>query len=178
MLLGGLQERMEQLNQAAESYRTAIRLQPDLTGPRSSLAFILERKVQSLQEQLQSGSRSTAATTQIENLAKQINELRAKDHELRGVDIERAANLPGVDWLHYSYGMSSYLQGDLTLAEKHLKIAAEMQPDQDNYLMGLATFYIQVKKISQAEEYINKLLEIDPDHPGYLALKRQLESLK
>ena len=178
MQIGGLYERMGQLNQAAESYRTAIRLQPDLTGPRSSLAYILESKVQSLQMQLQSGSGSTAATKQIENLAKQINELRTKDHQLLGVDVDRAKGLPGIDGLHYRYGMSSYLQDDLVTAEKHLKIAAEMQPDQDGYLMGLATFYLQQKKLEEAEEYIDKLLKIDPDHPGYLALKRQLETLK
>lgn len=178
MQLGGLQERMGQFNQAAESYRTAIRLQPHLTGPRSSLAYILESKVQSLEMQLQSSGGSAAASTQIENLSNQINELRAKDHELLGIDVKRAAGLPGVDALHYRYGMSSYLQDDLSTAEKHLKIAAEMEPERDGYLMGLATFYLQLKKAEQAEEYIGKLLEIDPDHPGYLALKRQLDSLK
>lgn len=178
MQLGGLQERMGQLNQAAESYRTAIRLQPHLTGPRSSLAYILENKVDSLHSQMQSVGNSAAASKQIENLSKQIGELRAKDHELLGIDVKRAAGLPGVHALHYRYGMSSYLQGDLVTAETQLKIAAELEPDQDGYLMGLATFYLQQKNVKDAQPYIERLLEIDDQHPGYQALKRQLDSLK
>ncbi|QEG23316.1 multiheme c-type cytochrome [Mariniblastus fucicola] len=177
MQLGGLQERMGQLNQAADSYRTAIRLQPELTGPRSSLAYILENKVQSLQSQLQQ-SNSEAARNQIENLMAQITDLRKRDHELLGIDVERAAGLPGVHTLHYRYGMSSYLQKDLATAEKHLKIAAEMAPEQEGYLMGLATFYLQQKKLVEADRLIAKLLNMDPDHPGYLALKQQLDSLQ
>ena len=178
MQIGGLYQQMGQLSQAADSFRTAIRLQPHLTGPRSNLASILENKVQSLQAQLQQRGGSAAAMTQIENLASQINELRAKDHELLGVDVKRAAGLPGVDFLHYRYGMSSYLQDDLVTAEKHLTIAAEIQPEDDRYMMGLATFYLQLKKLPEAEEFISKLLAIDPEHPGYQALKRELDSLK
>ena len=178
MQIGGLYQQMGQLSQAADSFRTAIRLQPHLTGPRSNLASILENKVQSLQAQLQQRGGSAAAMTQIDNLASQINELRAKDHELLGVDVKRAAGLPGVDFLHYRYGMSSYLQDDLVTAEKHLTIAAEIQPEDDRYMMGLATFYLQLKKLPEAEEFISKLLAIDPEHPGYQALKRELDSLK
>ncbi len=178
MQIGGLYERMGQFNQAADSYRTAIRLQPELTGPRSSLAVILENKVQSLQTQFQSSGGSDAAEKQIGNLMNQIVELRKKDHELLGIDVERAKDLPGVGALHYRYGMSSYLQSDLASAEKHLKIATEMDPEQPGYLMGIATFYLQQKNLEEAESFINKLLKIDPEHPGYQALQRQLDSLK
>ena len=175
MQLGGLRESMGQTNQAAESYRTAIRLQPELTGPRSSLAFVLETKVRSLQTQ-SSGSR--AITQQIDRLNEQIQSLRKKDHELLGVDVRRAKGLPGIHVLHYRYGMSSYLQKDLASAEKHLKIASEMEPEQEGYLMGLATFYLQQQQPEQAEVYVAKLLKIAPDHPAYVALKRQLDSMK
>ena len=178
MQIGGLYERMGQLNQAAESYRTAIRLQPELTGPRSSLAVILENKVQSLQTQFQASGGSEAAAKQIDSLMAQVGELRKKDHELLGIDVERAKDLPGVSALHYRYGMSSYLQRDVANAEKHLKIATEMDPEQPGYMMGIATFYLQQKQIAEAEPFIDKLLKIDPKHPGYLALKRQLDSLK
>jgi tetratricopeptide (TPR) repeat protein len=178
MQIGGLYERMGQLNQAAESYRTAIRLQPELTGPRSSLAVVLENKIQSLQTQFQASGGSEAAAKQIEGLMSQVGELRKKDHELLGIDVERAKDLPGVSALHYRYGMSSYLQRDLVNAEKHLMIATDMDPEQPGYMMGLATFYLQQKKLTEAETFIDKLLKIDPEHPGYLALKRQLESFK
>jgi len=178
MLIGSLYERMGQFSQSADSYRTAIRLQPDLTGPRSSLAAILENKVQSLQAQFQSSGGSEAAAKQISNLLAQVGELRKKDHELLGIDVERAKDLPGVSGLHYRYGMSSYLQQDLSNAEKHLKIATELAPDQPSFMMGIATFYLQQKNIQAAEPFIDKLLEVEPNHPGYLALKRQLDSLK
>ena len=101
-----------------------------------------------------------------------------KDHELLGIDVRRAQGLQGIDVLHYRYGMSSYLQKDLVNAEKHLKIASEMEPEQEGYLMGLATFYIQQKQIEKAEIYVSKLLKVAPDHPAYMALKRQLDSMK
>ena len=178
MQVGGLYERMGQLNQAAESYKTAIRLQPYLTGPRSSLAAILENKVVSLSSQIQARSGTQATSKQIDVLSAQINELRKRDHELLGIDIQRAKDLPGVSSLHYSYGMSCYLQDDFNNAEKHLKIATEMDPQQPGYKVGIATYYLNQKKSSEAEGYINELLKLDPDHPGYLSLKRQLELLK
>jgi tetratricopeptide (TPR) repeat protein len=178
MQLGGLQERMGQGNQAAESYRTAIRLEPHLTGPRSSLAYVLETKVQTLQMQGQSGGGSQAMANQIQRLGEEIASLRKKDHELLGIDVERAKDLPGVDALHYRYGMSCYLQKDLDGAERHLKIASEMAPEQEGYLMGLATFYLQQKNANEAESYVAKLLKIAPNHPAYRALKKQLDSMK
>lgn len=178
MQLGGLQERMGQSNQAADSYRTAIRLQPELTGPRSSLAYVLENKVQTLQMQSQSGGGTEAITKQMNRLGEQILELRKKDHELLGIDVKRADGLPGVDALHYRFGMSCYLQKDMANAEKHLKIASEMAPEQEGYLMGLATFYLQQQNVVEAEVLVTKLLKIAPNHPAYIALKRQLDSMK
>jgi tetratricopeptide (TPR) repeat protein len=177
MQLGGLRERMGQMNQAADSYQTAIRLQPNLTGPRSSLAYIYENKVQSLQQKGQA-NRSEAAQKQIQNLNSRIAELRQKDHELLGIDVQRATGLPGVDALHYRYGMSCYLQNDLAGAEKHLKIANEMAPEQEGYLMGLATFFLQQQNGVEAEKYVSKLLKFNPEHPGYIGLKKQLDALE
>ena len=178
MQVGNLYQKMGQVNQAAESFRTAIRLQPNLRGPRSSLAAILENKVMLLSSQIQSRGGTESASKQIEVLSAQIGELRKRDHQLLKIDVERAKDLPGVGVLHYQLGMSSYLQDDLENAEKHLKIATEMDPDQQGFQLGLATFYMETDNHEQAEVYINELLKLDPDHPGYLDLKRRFESMK
>lgn len=178
MQLGAIHERMGQQNQAAESYRTAIRLQPYLTGPRSSLAMILENKVQSLAAQMQSSGGSSAVVTQIQNLSGTVAELRKKDHELLGIDVERAKGLPGIDALHYRYGMSSYLQRDLETAEKHLMIANQMAPENAGYMMGLATFHLQKKDVAKASPLVDQLLKMDANNSGYQALKRQIDSMR
>jgi tetratricopeptide (TPR) repeat protein len=155
-------ERDGYLRRAETNYRDAIRVEPNVTGPRANLAAILETKVR------------MAASNQIrQELVAEIENLRSQEHELLKVDIRRAAKIAGTHALHYRYAMSCYLQDDLDLTEKHLKIAVDQQPENAAYLSALAAYYLHVKNFPKADEVADRLLEIEPSNEGYLQIKRQ-----
>jgi tetratricopeptide (TPR) repeat protein len=187
MMLGNIHERLGQAEQAADDYRKAIEIEPYLAGPRSNLAALLDNKIRSLQMQLQNPSGSGAGVSagqfkavseQMARLQKRIDELRSEDHQRLAVDLKRAASLPNAHALHYRFAMSAYLQRDMNDTEKHMKIAYEQQPDNPRYAMGLATFYLQMNDAKKAVPFVEQLLDISPDDPGYQALKRQLDSMR
>ena len=155
-------ERDGYLRRAETNYRDAIRVEPNVTGPRANLAAILETKVR------------MAASNQIrQELVAEIENLRSQEHELLKVDIRRAAKIAGTHALHYRFAMSCYLQDDLDLTEKHLKIAVDQQPENAAYLSALAAYYLHVKNFPKADEVADRLLEIEPSNEGYLQIKRQ-----
>ncbi|MEM7457191.1 MAG: tetratricopeptide repeat protein [Planctomycetota bacterium] len=178
MMLGTIYEALDQNDRAQQAFRTAIRVDPDITGPRASLAGFLENRITQLQRNLSSargGSALTQSTmTQIATLQTEADELRAQDHELLRLDLQRAEGLPGIHRLHYQFAMSSFLQREIDSVEKHLLIALEEVPDSPDYLLALATFYVEQEDFEQASARVDQLLGMDPDNPGYLSLKAKI----
>jgi Flp pilus assembly protein TadD len=70
--------------------------------------------------------------------------------------------------------MSSYLQGDMDGALAQLKLAVKKSPDDPTYLLGLATFYVQVGDTEAARPLVEKLLKLDPDNASYRMLMKQV----
>ncbi len=180
LALGGIYERMGQPDRAATSYRTAIRIDPAATGARSNLAAFLDRRAETLAQQLMQNSgvsptTANATKTQIEKLAGESQRLRAEDHELLRIDLMRSDGLPGMHSLHYRFAMSSYLQNDMPVVEEHLLIAIEGEPDSPMYRLALATYYVQVKKWDDASAQVRRLLEMNSQNPGYRALADQIK---
>lgn len=170
MMLGGLYERQGEPAKAIQAYRNAMSVQPDMVGTRSNLAALLERQAQQLM-----GDRQTPdAANRAQRLIAQAKELRVVEHQNLGRDVARAEGLPNTDGLNYRYGMSCYLQGDLKTAEQQLKLAQEKSPDNETYLLGLATFYYQMKKLEEAKRLTDRLLELSPDDQRYRALKQAI----
>jgi Flp pilus assembly protein TadD len=165
--------------EAMNRYRTAIKIEPYLSGTRSNLAVLIQRQIDELTAQLPQlnpdadAAARTRIQTQIDQLNQQVRQLRVEDHQLLAQDIERAANIPGTHGLHYQFAMSCYLQDDLAGTEKHLLEANRQDPNNQAYLLGLATYYIHVKQAAQAEKFIQFLLKLQPNHPAYLQLKEQ-----
>ena len=183
MMLGGLHEMLGDRERAKEDYRAAITVEPNLAGPRSNLAAILESDYERLQNQLrqtQSGGGMAAGqlkgiVAQMQNLNQQSSRLRGQDHGLLAKEIQRNEGVAGSHGLHYRFAMSSYIQHDLAATEKHLLEAIAQQPDDAMYLMGLATYYLQVEAPEKAKDYIDQLIQQDPNHPGYQALLQQAQ---
>jgi tetratricopeptide (TPR) repeat protein len=183
MMLGSLHEILGDRERAKEDYRAAITVEPNLAGPRSNLAAILESEYEGLQNQLQqtqagggmAAGQLKGIVAQMQNLNQQSSRLRGQDHGLLAKEIQRSEGLAGSHGLHYRFAMSSYIQRDLAATEKHLLEAIGQQPDNSMYLMGLATYYLHVKAPEKASGYIDQLIQQDPNHAGYQALRDQAQ---
>ena len=183
LVAGSLYERMGKINDAIASYRNAMAVQPNLAGPRSNLAGLLDSKANQFAAQMQqlasqrqlSDSQRDVLKSKIELLSGQAKELRAEEHVRLGRDVKRSENIPAAHFLHYRYGMSCYLQGDMKAALEQLEVAVEKSPDNPTYLLGLATFHVQMKDKDAARPLVEKLLKIDPDNASYEMLMRQVD---
>lgn len=103
---------------AVEAYETAMRVEPQTTGPRTNLASLLER----LTEQL-SGS-------QAEAVMKRVRQLRAEELPLLARDVGLA---PENAALQYRYGLALYLAGQSDEALERLNRAVELEPDVPDF---------------------------------------------
>ena len=141
MALGILSERMNRPQDAIAFYRAAIHVQPEVSGPRSNLASLLERI----------GDRNAA------------RQLRLEELDLLARDAEMAPNLASV---HYRYGLSLYLNQKLPEAVVELALACEQDPGNPDFRMALTLLY---ERLGQWDDAINSLAvlrEIQPDHPS------------
>ncbi|MEL7496923.1 MAG: cytochrome c3 family protein [Planctomycetota bacterium] len=181
MMLGSLHEMMGEIEKAKNDYRTAIGVEPNVSGPRTNLAAVINAEVDQLRNQMQlmrSGQSGGVQAGQLRQMLEQIQskqlriaQLRAEEHLLLEKDINRSAGLDDTHGLHYRFAMSAFLQRDLEKTEKHLKIAHEQQPENETYLLGLATYYVQVQNAEAAIQFTDQLLSLDPNHQGYQNLK-------
>lgn len=183
LVAGSLYERLGQTNDAIASYRNAMSVQPDLTGPRSNLAALLDLKARQLasevqqrgaQQQLSPSQRDTMMAN-IENLGQQAKDLRAEEHVRLQRDVKRSENLTGAHFLHYRFGMSSYLQGEMDGALEQLKLAVKKSPDNPTYLLGLATFHVQMGDAAAARPLVETLLKLDPENASYQMLMKEVD---
>jgi tetratricopeptide (TPR) repeat protein len=103
---------------AIEAYETAIRTEPNMTGPRTNLASMLERVLQ------QSGPQQREPLTQrIEQLRKDELPLIARD----------AALAPKNAGIQYRYGLALYLAGEIDQALEQLELAVKLAPDVSDF---------------------------------------------
>ena len=101
-------------DQAIKAYETAILIEPEMTGPRTNLASMLER-LASQTSPIQSGA-----------LMQRVQQLRDAELPL----IERDASLaPDNAAVQYRYGLALYLAGDMDKAMDQLNRAVELAPD-------------------------------------------------
>lgn len=165
LMMAGLFERQNDPQKAIQAYRNAMSVQPEMVGARSNLAVLLERQAQQLMR-----DRSPDGQQRAKRLVDQADELRRAEHQNLKRDAQRAKDLPNTDGLNYRYGMSSYLQGDYQTAQRQLELALEKAPDSQTYMVGLATFYFQMKKFDAARLLAQKLIDKWPDDDQYQSL--------
>ena len=174
MTLGNIFESDGQFEKAEDAYRTAISVQPGFAGPRSNLARLMEMRADEIRSQIIQSPRSKANVDLgklIDKLSIDSRRLRVEENQVLKKDVQRAADLKGAHGLFYRYGLSCYLLGDQDSAEKYLVKANDLSPDNESYLLGLATFYNQQKKFTQALPFINRLIEVNSRHIGYQRLR-------
>lgn len=112
--LGWLSRQLGETKQAADEFRTAIRLEPYLTGPRSELATMLAQE---------GGS------------ADEIRQLRAEEADLLDRDAKMIPDSPDI---FYRLGLLRYLLGETKAAATALGKACELAPANFDFRMALA----------------------------------------
>ncbi len=100
--------------EAVESYETAIRVEPMMTGPRTNLASLLER--------MASENRGIQAVQWMQRVA----ELRVAELPLIARDADLA---PDNASIQYRYGLALYLAGEMDKAMERLERAVELSPE-------------------------------------------------
>lgn len=168
MELGVLYETQGRDRLAEEAYRTAIRVEPGMTGPRSNLAALLDRWVE--EEQRQSAGR-TATTPRGEQWKSESAALRREEVTLLTRDVRL---IPESADIQYRYGLALYLTGDADGAERALREACRLAPENPDFLEGLVAFLMRFQHYQEASEQIQRLLEMRPQEPRYSQMRDEI----
>ena len=119
---------------AIEAYETAIRTEPNMTGPRTNLASMLERVLQ------QSGPQ------QREALMQRIEQLRNEELPLIARDAALAPENAGIQ---YRYGLALYLAGKIEQALEQLELAVKLAPDVADFRQARDLLMQRINQDSQ-----------------------------
>lgn len=104
--------------EAIQAYRTAIRVEPNTTGPRSNLSSLLERVA------------SQRSATQAAEMLEEAKKLRGEELPL----LERDAKLaPENASVQYRLGLALYLAGRMADAMEKLELATKLEPDVPDF---------------------------------------------
>lgn len=107
-------------SEAAQAYETAIRVEPNMTGPRTNLASLLENVIQAGQ----------VPAEQVAPLTKRVEQLRQAELPLLQRDADLAPeNAP----IQYRYGLALYLAGKLEEAMERLEAAVKLAPEVPDF---------------------------------------------
>ncbi|RCS54160.1 ammonia-forming cytochrome c nitrite reductase subunit c552 [Bremerella cremea] len=187
--LGVLYERLGDIAKAEQAYRTAIRIDPDFTGPRSNLVNLLEARQSQEERQMRqlaiSGNRP-AAEELAEVLQKRAGEIvRLQLEELS--NIERDASLqPNFAPLQYQYGSALFLAGRKAHPELAAKLfneafnayqkAKQLEPNSEQYAYMFALICQHLERWEQGEQAVEDLLKLNPNNPEFQTLQQQIKA--
>jgi len=118
MAWASLCEQRGRLPEAIAAYQTAIRVEPNMAGPRTNLAALLDQVAQ--QGDSRAGERAA--------------ELRREELPLLARDSKLA---PENAVVQYRYGLALYLDGQLPKALQQLERAVELAPEVGDYQLAL-----------------------------------------
>jgi predicted CXXCH cytochrome family protein len=163
LTLGVLAEQQRDFQAAVKHYRDAIRVEPEVAGPRSNLATLLE-------ERLAGGSGSDPSAGQA--VRAEIVQLRQKELELLARD---AGLLPDAAALQYRYGLALVLARQKADAVAPLRRAAELEPSNPEFVRAIALLLQDLGRASEAVGWARRLRELTPEDPQSLAILRDIE---
>ncbi len=123
-----LSEARGNINEAIESYQTAMRVEPSMAGPRINLAGLLENLLQSQE------SVNTLSLEQVQATRKTIAELRSTELPLLRRD---ASLLPDNGNLQFRLGLAYFLNGDISQAVDSVQRALDLEPDNQEFSEAL-----------------------------------------
>lgn len=159
---GILADRQRNLKGVVDAYRAAIRVQPDVAGPRSNLAEFYDR----LAEQYGNSPDGAAAL-------KEASRLRAEELPL----LQRDASLaPDAPMVQYRYGLAAYLAQNLEEARTAMEKACQLDARNEQFRLGLTLLLERVGDIDAAAVSAERLCQLAPENPQYRMILVRLQS--
>ena len=147
--LGVLHSSLGDVEGAMTSYRTAMRLDPSVVGPRSNLAQLLD----------------------VRGKSDEARQLRIQEAEFLKRDTKL---LPKHGLLQYRLGLVQYLLGRETEAEQALLEATRLQPESTEFLLALTLLYEKQQRWPDALRCATQLTRRDPDNLTFLQILRNV----
>ncbi len=180
--LGAVYGNQGRLDLAEESYKTAIRVQPEFVPARINLSLLYNHQ----------GKKDEAAKLLREAIDYQP--AYADGHYYLGLllaedprqmpdalkELEQAANLASDrPRIHYNYALALQQQDRWQESADELKLALRLDPDSADYANALVSLYRQRRQWTEALKYAETLMRLLPDNPQaqqlYFAIRRQAE---
>ncbi len=163
MNLAILAERKNKIEEAIAEYRTAIRLDPSVVGPRSNLAALYSRLA------------SNEKYPQRETAKKQARNWREEEEKLMTRD---AKLLPKNGNIQFRLALIRHALGRSKEAVEPMKRAVELLPRQTDYRLYLAQLYEKLKQWDNAIEQVEILIKKNPNRPDYQQMLQSLQIQK
>lgn len=164
LALGIFAEQQGRNQQAIEHYQKAILVETNVTGPRTNLAALLERNLNS-----QPNPESKTA------LALKLEILRLRQEELpllkRDIDL-----LPTAAGIRYRYGLALYTDGQKELAATHLVRAAELEATRSDFAQAAAMALESAQRWEQALIWAGETLRRSGNAPENLRLLQRIQA--
>lgn len=187
--LGVLYERMGDISKAEQAYRTAIRIDPNFTGPRSNLINLLDvrqRQEENEMRQLAVSRNRAGAEAMIPQLQKRAGEIaRLRFEELKNIERD-VSQQPDFAPLQYQYGSALFLAGrnappDIAAelfadAFTAYKKAKQLQPNSVQYAYMYALICQHLERWEEGEQAVEDLLKLDPTNQEFLGLQQQMKA--
>jgi len=152
--LSMLSRALGDVDAAIESLRTAIRLEPYLTGPRGELAIVLQD--------------NNGDPEEIDRLRQEEIELLLRDSGL----------MPNVSFPHYRRGMLLYQLGQVDEAHAALAEACRLEPNSYDNWLALALICERLGKQDEAIEALGRMYKLRPDDPAIRGIFQRLQNPK
>ena len=181
--LGGIYEAVDEPDKAIEHYRNAIQLEPFLYGPRMNLAVLLQQKAAEsarYAQQLSQGGATAAARSHAESyqrLMQEVQKLRDEEHDVLLNYVKLLEGIGPTAEFDYQLGMSFYRKGDWEKTRFYLMRAYRQFPRNEQFLLALATYFHARKNKAEAQRFVQQLLLINPNNPGYNRLRKEIDAL-
>ena len=173
MTLAILHEQLGDDGKAIIAYKTAIRVEPTVTGPRTNLAAINDRLAEDADRRARQAASQRDRDT-VMQMAKLVGKYRGEAEALRREELnflERDARLaPDNAMIQYRYGLSLYLHDRSDEAEKYLISANDLDEYSPQFTLALALLYQKQERWSEALEFAKQLVTLRPDDQSYQQL--------
>jgi tetratricopeptide (TPR) repeat protein len=137
LTLGILAEQQAHFREAIKHYETAIAVEPEVAGPRTNLAALLENNNTA-------GPSVDGKPNSIEQIVRQ---LRKAELPLLERDVRL---LPDAASIQYRLGLALYVDGQQDRAVEHLVLAAELEPDNVGFAQAAAMLFESLTKWDEA----------------------------
>ena len=154
MRLAMLHEALSETDEAIESYATAVRLEPYLTGPRTELARLMESRGDDQQ---------------------QIDKLREEEV---GLLLRDCNLLPDNPYPRYRLGMLLYLLGRGDEAIAQMADACRLAPDAYDFWLALALLCEKEERWDNALTALQQMNRIRPNDPNVMGIYQRMQQAR